>query len=387
MSVHTIPNCEDVTDCSQTSWDLLFCICSPNLAGGGICADADDIYTLSTADTIPSLQGVYSTDCQSVTTGSPTFPGISTGAAVAGGWSNLSNAQHDDGSYAIYTYQTGDTGPPPDAVSSPGPAGEYIVFSDFGFSIPSTATIYGLSIGIKGYYTCPVIPSGLISHARPIVWNVFAKTGGTRYYMCDPSSYVVTDSTGLASAVGASAPWPVTGLQSGLIPTSYQVLTPLIDPGGFALYRAINNVQGRMTTVWPGVSLPLSGENVGESVVFPGALYTPYDYPDWPYNNGAVMGYVNGCRDSIPFGGQPTFSVGPIEKSFIQTPTKATWTPAEVNDTSFGVGISFSFSPTRFAHGGGVNWNILINCAAVAVYYTDSIGGNPFANCNGVEFR
>src|SRR5437773_12522259 len=89
-----VKNCRDVSTCDQNSWDQLFCICDPTDITDGICTapivDTDfhaafPSYDPAAVDAIPSLQGVYSTLAEVVST----LP--STGQDSAS-WQDTSNA-------------------------------------------------------------------------------------------------------------------------------------------------------------------------------------------------------------------------------------------------------------------------------------------------------
>lgn len=113
---------------------------------------------------------------------------------------------------------------------------------------------------------------------------------------------------------------------------------------------------------------------------------------------GVKLGTIAACDPPNP-GTRDTsatpapYGIGPIEKTFAIPTLKQTWTPEEVNDPSFGAGLSFSgrgFSPTPAvdislclhieagsevlpAHSNDLT--VFVNCVGIAVYYMAQSGG------------
>jgi hypothetical protein len=171
--------------------------------------------------------------------------------------------------------------------------------------------------------------------------------------------------------------------------------SPVSD--GIGKGRAVNyfsNVTGTLTTQ---LKSPL-GQGIGQPNIYgngvkPSTSSTLMD--------GIPQGWVgsdnwSGCNahaGATPSGfiyGESDYYLGPLAKGgFPMTPTKTTWTPAEVNDVTFGVGVSQTavFTNTYEPVLAPQTIPFAIGGISVAVYYTGGIVGNPFANCNGVEFR
>lgn len=137
------------------------------------------------------------------------------GSVISGGtiaWANPSNAAIDDGNYATQIPNSNTTG------------SRYLVFENFGFSIPSTATIDGIIISIKRRKTSS---SGQIN---------------------DTVVQLKQGSTLIGNNVALAANWPTTvavqtyGASNDVLGTS---LTPAnINSSGFGVTLRIYNVGG-----------------------------------------------------------------------------------------------------------------------------------------------
>src|SRR5882724_4983902 len=343
-----VKDCADVTDCSSTSWDLLFCICSIEDQVSNVCTVAripspfGTIYPFLAPginDSIPNLQGMYSTTAAVA----ETLPSTGFDPAV---WSSIDNAKSDDGSYASIQVASS-------TAASPCVNGsEYIVLKGWGFTVPPTAIIAGIAVGVKGHTTLTQIPGSTSENPNfSGIYNVALVSNTIPYYRADPrtDSGASIDATSPCAEFNAQSPYPTQ-----------------TDIAGVGQHTGYNQPWSDILS-WPSTSFPLRALGVGPRP-----------------NLGVETGLVNGCVPPNPPPSAP--NLAPIEKDFPIPTIKQTWSPNEVNDANFGVAVSVwgighnSFSLTEIV-------TMYLDCLGVAVYFYEAGGavpiGNPFlSGCN-----
>lgn len=290
-------NCADVTDCTELSWDLNSCIC--NSDG---CTPADgEVYP--NQDALAGLLGQFSTSSGS----SGTAPSTGGGSAT---WSNIANAQADDGSVATITADNG---------TSLG--SEYLVLADRGFNIPPAANIVGIAAVIKAFV------SGANPHLPEyFIYNCALTLGGQLYYFLDPrGDFSKTSYTALS-------PYPNVGTTTGGFDYSLY-----FTQGAFAPFLS--------TDFWVFGDTHHLVNVVGK--------VQPTD-----------IGTVAGCS---PPHGPNDYKIGPGQKNLYIPTLKQSWAASDVNDPSFGVAVSI------FAENNTVSSVFNVDCIGMAVYYTPGV--------------
>lgn len=410
-----------LVSCSHNSWDVLFCIASDAAKQAGICTRAgsnhfyqdgnDDFYDINIFDDplgqlsgesfdpancdthyadypafrgvgdndrLPNLQGVWSTTAGAATTSS------STGGDSAS-WGGVANAKQEDETWATIDPTSVDQ----DRTLLTAAAGtDYIVLSNYGFNIPLDATIVGVVAAMKGfsYYDIhATTPSGSLTEYGLLttggVFNAGLMLNGVLYPFADPSTHPLT-----SPASHASPPWPHdpgtfyasgTPIENGLWVQGNSLNWPrVVDP---SWYTATGSSE---TTLIQPATPSQANAGIKPLIITLGVTGAG----EGPLFSGNIVGCPVDVITSGVGGYFYTVSAhnGPIQKNTNLTPTKPTWTPAEINDPSFGAAISVwadlvndvdasdGFTTIYQSH-------MFLNCIAIAVYYTTGTGGGTGA--------
>jgi hypothetical protein len=185
---------------------------------------------------------------------------------------------------------------------------DYIMLTGYGFAIPTGATILGIAAALKGH--------GSDSHGDLILMGggVGLTSGGSQYYMFDPR---FNEAEFEYQGTGVSA----------------QASPYVVSSVGFS---GVADDSPITTTDWVVTCPTLADVQLG--------------------------GSYGSC------GGYPNY---PAYKGFAMSQLKQTWSPAEVNDSSFGVVAKLVYTTSTFTPT-VMTYNL--NCFGLAVYY---VGGTP----------
>jgi hypothetical protein len=391
--------------CGYGSWDVLFCIASDAAQQAGICtragsnkfyrdgqydfyddnvyddpagllsgehdnpnncnthyADYPQLHGVGDNDSIPNLQGVWSTTASSVST----LPSTGNDDAT---WSGISNALHEDESWASIQPSSSENGYANRQVGS-----QYIALTGYSLNVPTDATIVSVVAAFKGYqyYTLDATDyygnrsfrykyAGLGG-----VFNAGIVLGGVLYPFADPTT-IADFGPNPVPVHPSQPPWPSD------VGGSY-VSGVRVDRGIYTQPVGVRFLHwsGVTSPAWYGSEL-VQPDVPSYSDVLAAPLIHAYGLPvvEGPLFQGNIVGCPNTYGHN-----------GPVEKTMNMIPTKQVWTPAEVNDPSFGAALSvWSSGVNSFVFPPGDQTNLIfqsymfLNCIGIGVYYIPGGGG------------
>jgi len=399
----TIPvkTCSQLASCSANNWDILFSICTPSEKAAGIATPASPGFSttdwpllkqltdVGVVDGLPNIRGEYSTTAMAASTrNGPTYG--------TGTWGSITGALVDDGNYAAIDtgasntlsfdqFNNAHSSTPQNAY--PG-ASEYIVLTGYGFNIPIDAVIVGIAVGIK----CWVDISGINSMYPALapgqrgqapgpsppppfnntrsywgVANAALMLSGIPYFALDPNSNIEVDN-GLSGSSQNPAVWRSNILSGAPYPAAVAGIIP------FGPTKA-EFAQGGSSGLSQPAARNYTADAFGQLTLFGDALLAV------GMDGGGILHSLSLCPDPL----DGTFLVrGPMAHNFSIPTLKQNWTPAEVNDLSFGIALNVGVYDINGVTPGPYLSSVqrihYLNCAGVAIYYISNVlpgGVNP----------